>query len=515
VVTSLRLADLLASVSLVSDLGFALPPGESMRSGIIATALARRLGLAEADVGDVYYTTLLQHLGCIGYAHETAEVYGDELRMNAAAARAEDGDLGDLIDNFLRAAARGRGPIDFARVTAYTILRGTAFGQGFAAVRCEVGSETARRLGLSSGVRQALYDVAEAWNGRGGAWGRGGEDIAMAARIAAVAATASRFDAIGGPGAAVAALRRRAGGSLDPGVAAAFVDGAAEILGQVHAADPRDTLLAIEPTPVRSVRIPELTRAAAAIADVVDLKSTYTLGHSAGVAELAVAAAARLGLGATATTRLHVAALLHDVGRVGIPDAIWERRGPLTMADREQVRLHAYHSERILARSDVLGPMAAIAGRHHERLDGSGYHRGAVARDLSLEARILAAADAFQAMTQDRAHRAAIPPERTARLVELEVRAGRLDGDAVRAVIDAAGLGRPGRVRVERPASLSDREVEVLRLLARGLSNRDIARRLVVSPRTAEHHVQHIYTKIGVSSRAAAALFAMEHDLLD
>jgi DNA-binding NarL/FixJ family response regulator len=185
------------------------------------------------------------------------------------------------------------------------------------------------------------------------------------------------------------------------------------------------------------------------------------------------------------------------------------------VADWEQVRLHAYHSERILARSDALGPMAAIAARHHERLDGSGYHRGATARDLSLETRILAAADAFQAMTQDRPHRAAFPPERAARLVEQEVRAGRLDGDAVRAVIDAAGLGRPGRVHVDRPASLSDREVEVLRLLARGLSNRDIARNLVVSPRTAEHHVQHIYTKIGVSSRAAAALFAMEHDLLD
>jgi HD-GYP domain-containing protein (c-di-GMP phosphodiesterase class II) len=253
---------------------------------------------------------------------------------------------------------------------------------------------------------------------------------------------------------------------------------------------------------------------AAAIGDVADLKSTHTLGHSGGVTALAVAAGERIGLDHSARMRLEVAALLHDIGRVGISNAVWERPGSLTRAEWEQIRLHAYHSERILAASEGLKPMAAIAGMHHERLDGSGYHRGAGARDIPLEARVLAAADAFEAMTHDRPHRAALAPEQAAEQLDIEVRAGRMDDAAVRCVVAAAGMESSGRPRPERPAGLSQREVEVLRLVARGLSNRQVAEALVVSPRTAEHHVQHIYDKIGVSSRAAAALFAMEHALL-
>jgi DNA-binding NarL/FixJ family response regulator len=159
--------------------------------------------------------------------------------------------------------------------------------------------------------------------------------------------------------------------------------------------------------------------------------------------------------------------------------------------------------------------MATIAGMHHERLDGSGYHRGAAAREIGPEARILAAADAFEAMTHDRPHRGARSPEDAARRLADEASAGRLDASAVRAVAEAAGVDSPRRGRTERPGGLTEREVEVLRLVAGGLSNREIADRLVLSRRTAEHHVQHIYDKIGVSSRAAAALFAMEHALLD
>ena len=212
-------------------------------------------------------------------------------------------------------------------------------------------------------------------------------------------------------------------------------------------------------------------------------------------------------------TRLGVAASLHDVGRVGVSDETWERPGPLSAAQWEQVRLHAYASERILARSSALEPAAVIAGMHHERLDGSGYHRGSSARELSVSARILAVADAFQAMTQDRAHRAALPAKAAAEQIRKEVVAGRLDGDAASAVVEAAGQPRP-RTSLARPAGLSEREIEVLRAVTRGMSNREIGEAFGISPRTAEHHVQHVYDKIGVSSRAAAAVFAMEHGLI-
>jgi DNA-binding NarL/FixJ family response regulator len=151
---------------------------------------------------------------------------------------------------------------------------------------------------------------------------------------------------------------------------------------------------------------------------------------------------------------------------------------------------------------------------HHERLDGSGYHRGCRAQDISAACRVLAAADAFQAMTQPRPHREALTSEQAGDQLVRDSRAGRLDSDVVAAVLAAAGQRRSRLRRDLRPAGLSEREIEVLRLVAEGCSNPQIAQRLYISRRTAEHHVQHVYAKIGVSSRAAAALFALEHDLL-
>jgi HD-GYP domain-containing protein (c-di-GMP phosphodiesterase class II) len=198
---------------------------------------------------------------------------------------------------------------------------------------------------------------------------------------------------------------------------------------------------------------------------------------------------------------------------VGVSSGIWDKEGPLTRSEWEQIRLHPYHTERILSCSSTLAPLGRIAGLHHERLDGSGYHHGVSAPALPVSARILAAADTFQAATQERPHRPARTTEQAAAHLTAEATAGRLDADCVAAVIEAAGQPRP-RVRRHWPAGLSEREVDVLRLLAHGLSNAQIADRLVISRRTAEHHVQHIYTKIGHSTRAAATIFAMEHDLL-
>jgi HD-GYP domain-containing protein (c-di-GMP phosphodiesterase class II)/DNA-binding CsgD family transcriptional regulator len=246
---------------------------------------------------------------------------------------------------------------------------------------------------------------------------------------------------------------------------------------------------------------------------MVDLKSPFMLGHSSEVAELSERAAGALSLGPEAVTDLRRAALLHDLGRVAVSNRIWEKPAALGMAEWERVRLHPYQTERILARSRVLEPLARIAGMHHERQDGSGYHRGTSGTQVPAAARVLAAADAFQAMTQDRPYRRGLAPEAASAALAEEARSGRLDPECVRAVIEAAGQPVP-RVRTPWPVGLSDREVEVLRLVAHGLSNRAIADRLVISPRTAEHHVQHIYAKIGGSTRAAAAMFAMEHGLL-
>jgi HD-GYP domain-containing protein (c-di-GMP phosphodiesterase class II) len=252
---------------------------------------------------------------------------------------------------------------------------------------------------------------------------------------------------------------------------------------------------------------------ARAFADFTDLKSPYTTGHSRGVAELADGGARNANLTEPEVTGLRQAALLHDLGRVAVANGIWEAPRPLTAPEWERVRLHAYHTERILAHAPMLQPLAILASSHHERIDGSGYHRGSKAAQLPAPARLLAAADAYQAMTQERPHRPARTPDDAARELRAEVDAGRLDRSAAESVLEAAGHTRR-RARKELPAGLSEREVDVLREICLGHSNRQTAARLHIAEKTVGHHVQHIYDKIGRSTRAGAALFAMENDLI-
>lgn len=512
VTARLRLADLLAGLCLTADLGFGLPAGEAARSCVIGTRLARQLNLPEADVAAVFYTALLHHVGCTAYAHEAAAAFEDDLAMNAAAAKTNFADPRELVRVFLPEVTRDRRGFERARVVAFAVTRGSVFGRRYATATCEVASATARRLELPVLVQESVYHVFEWFNGKGAPAGLRGDAIPLPARVARVAAMAAFFDSLGGSELAVEALRRRAGGLLDPAIVAAFAANAAELLAEASVGDPRRMLLDLEPAPVRVVAAAELAEVALAFADIADLKSPFFHDHSRRVAELAKDAAERLGLTIAEASELHLAALLHDLGRVSVSDAVWEKPGPLTSVEWEQVRLHAYHSERILAGSDALAPLAPLAGMHHERLDGSGYHRGQQGRALPVAARLLAAADVYVALTQDRPQRVRLEPAAAAEELRGEARRGRLDGEVVECVLEAAG--QPARKRRAWPAGLTDREVEVLRLVAQGLPNREIAARLVISPRTAEHHVQHVYGKLGVSSRAAAALFALEHGLL-
>ncbi len=486
-----------------------------MRSCLIATALARRRGLAEEEVADTFYSALLMHVGCSALAHESAAAFGDERVMTNAVAKVNVADPAEIAGTLLPELTRGMSPAQRSRVERYaTTQEGQEFGRRFDTGSCEVGSATARRVGLGPGVQRALREAVEWWNGDGPPRGLRGEEIALPARIARAAVDAARFDQLGGADAAVDALGRRSGVILDPEVVELFAANADRILAETRAGDPRQLMLEAEPEPVVEIDVAELPRVAAAFGDLADLKTPWMHGHSGGVARLAKAAAERLGLDRQTAFRLEVSALLADLGRVAVSNAIWEKPGPLTGAEWEQVRMHPYHSERILATSSALAPMARVAGMHHERVDGSGYHRGCRARELPPAARVLAAADAFQAMTEQRPHRVALSAEQAAEELKREARAARLDREAAAAVLEAAGRARARRRDNLRPGGLSERQIEVARLVAAGYSNPEIAARLVISRRTAEHHVQHIYAKVGVSSRAGLALFAHEHDLV-
>ena len=506
----LRLADLLAALSVTSDLAMGHPPEKAIRACVLATEVARHMALPEPDVADAYWTTLLKHLGCTATTHEEAGLFGpDELGGRPVAERTDVARTSETLA-FLTTVGRGAG-LSRARYLARTIAGGSTASDAIQRAVCEVASHTADRLGMGEGVSRALGESLERWDGKGAPGHLSGDEIALAARIAEPATQAVIFDRLGGPEAATEMADRRAGGWFDPAVAEAVVVTGPRVLGRLATEDPWRLVLDAEPEPVRRIRADRLDHVAEAFGDLVDLKSTFTLGHSSRVAELAGEAAERLGLPDPGAVRR--AAWFHDLGRAAVATGTWEKRGALTTSEWEQIRLHPYQTERILARSKVLAPLARIAGMHHERQDGSGYHHGASASEVPIEARILAVADVYAALTQDRPHRSARPPDEATTALDEHGRRGTLDPECVRSVLDVAGQRRRG-ARTSWPSGLSDREVEVLRLVARGASNREIADTLVISARTAEHHVQHVYAKIGVSTRAGAAMFAMEHGLL-
>ena len=507
-----RLVDLLAGLSRLADIGFALPPGESVRAAAVAAHLGRDLGLADDDVGAAMYSALLLHLGCIGYSHETARLFGDELVMNGAVARTNTADPKDVATTFVPAMMRGRSPLAKARLAVVAFTRGRRFGLAYETSACEVGRAAARRLRLPEAVERSVYHSYERWKGGGVPAGLAGEDIPVGARVAVLATVAAVFDTFEGAAAAVDAVRAQSGGILDPGLADAFSRRGGPCLAAVAAGDPHQMLLELEPASPMTVAPSQLAVVAEVFGDVASLKTPWFHGHSRAVARLARSAGEHLGLGGAEVGDLEVAALLADLGRVAVPNAVWEKPGPLSRHEWEQVRLHGYHSERIVSASARLAPIAPLVGMHHERLDGSGYHRGCTAGQVPRLARIAAAADSYHAMRSPRPHRPALTADDAEQALLAEVREGRLDASAVTAVLAVAG--HDARARRPLPGGLSEREAEVLALVARGCSNADIAERLVISRRTAEHHVQHVYTKLGLSSRPAAALFAIEHDLL-
>jgi HD-GYP domain-containing protein (c-di-GMP phosphodiesterase class II) len=371
--------------------------------------------------------------------------------------------------------------------------------------------ELAARLGLGEEIRESLRQTYERWDGKG-AYGMKGEEIALASRLINLADVIEVFGRAGGVDGALAVARDRRGGQFDPGLVDAFCEQAPILLSEVDATPSWEAVIAAEPALAELISEEELDEALGAVGEFAELKSPWTMGHARSVAELCAQAARELGLPEGDATSLRRAGFVADLGRLGVPNTVWDKPGPLSQSELERVRLHPHLSERMLAFSPALAPLGALAVVHHERLDGSGYPRGLSGAAISAAGRLLAAADAYHAMTQMRPHRPALTADEAALELRGEVKAGRLDGDAVDAVLRAAGH-RVRRAR-EWPAGLTSREVEVLRLVARGLSNKQIAELLVISPKTAGSHVEHIYRKIDAANRAQASLFALRHGLM-
>ena len=505
---ALRLAELMAALSLATDLGMGQPLEQALRTCLIALGLGERLGLRGEDLCDVYYVALLRFLGCTADAHEMAEmVGGDEIALRSAIAPVLGGKPGEFASQVIPKVGAGYGPIRRARLVARMVSGGRGRAREGVRAQCEMAESLAQRLGLPAGVRAGLAAAFEQWNGEGLANGLAGDDIPLSSRIVFVARDLEVLHRQGGNERAVAAARARRGEAYDPAVAEAFLAGPPELLTDAETTSPWEEVMSREPEPRPWVPEVRLDSVLAVFADFIDLKSPFTAGHSREVAALAAEAAAGEG------QALRRAGLLHDLGRASVPNGIWDKPGALTEGEWERVRLHAYYSEHILGRVKALKELAIPAGMHHERMDGSGYHRGSSRSEIPAAARLLAAADAYQAMTQRRPHRPALAPQRAAYELESMAKSRRLDQEAVRSVLTAAGH-RLRRARPEWAAGLSEREVGVLRLICCGGTKKEVVKLLSISPSTVDHHVRHIYEKAGVQTRAGATLFALEHDLL-
>ncbi|NNU27212.1 HD domain-containing phosphohydrolase [Isoptericola sediminis] len=505
-----RAAEVAAALCLATDLGMGFP----WAHGLEATAATMRLcdvaGADEAVRRQAYFLSLLAYAGCAADATVKAEFFGGPITESIV--DVIWGTRREQMGVVLRSLPDPGAPVPAAvGQTVARLPRAVAHEPREQLALCEVAQHLSRHLGLD-GVADDLHHLTDRWDGSG-VLGRGrGEEIPTALRIVLVARDAAHQASVGGSGYAADVIADRAGRAHDPWVAGMLVRHHHEILGEPHEQGATwDEVLAAEPGTPREIPAEQVDDAVATLGELADVVGPAWAGRSRAVAALAGDAAELAGLDPAEVRHVRRAALLQDVGRISVPARIWHAHRTLSAEDREHVRLHPYFTERVCAASPFLRDLARDAVCHHERLDGSGYHRGLPAAALGVPARLLAAADAMRSACETPPHGRGLSRAAAVYALGRDVREGRLDAEAVAAVVEAAGLEPPP---LHRPAGLTEQESRVVGLVARGLATKQVARTLGISPKTADQHLQHAYRKIGVSSRAAVALFAAEHGLL-
>ncbi len=509
--SGVRLADILACLSLGIDLGFGQPMEHILRQCRISMRLCDALGVDDTTRTAAYYGALLVNVGCHTDAHEQVRWFGDDIAFKSTKYVESTGKLAE-VNRMLGMLGAGGHPLHRLRVGLAFALGGHREVEAMITQHAQRAQSLAEELHLPAAVLQGLAAAYERWDGKGWPGILAGPDIPTAARLFQIAEFIEVAHRDGGVPAALSIARRGAGSQFDPAVVVCLCDHPDKIFDGLDEVGSWGATLDEDPV-LNALTMAQLDDALAALARYVDLKTPFTLGHTEALTQLVIDAAGRLGFSATDRRLVHRAALTSGYGRLGISNKIWEKPGPLTVSEWERVRLAPQLGARMLRQSEALGAVAPLVGQLRERLDGSGYPAGLSAGSITAPARLLAAADSYQSMIEPRPYRDALTADEAATKLRDEVRAGRLESASVDAVLGAAG--HRTRRRGANIGGLTNREIEVLELAARGLPNREIARRLTVTPKTVGNHIEHIYTKIGETSRAGAALFAMRNGLVD
>ncbi|MFI5085713.1 MAG: HD domain-containing phosphohydrolase [Actinomycetales bacterium] len=506
----LRRSEILAAVSLAIDLGLGQPMEHMLRSTLLALRMAGRLGVDDSRRANIYYANLLAWIGCHADSFELAALFTDDIAFRADYYTVDQHGL-PMYRSFFAHTGAALPPLQRTARRSRFALTGRTSVRSLIRSHCVSAGALAERMGLDDGLGDLLANAFERWDGHGLPAGRKGTDIPLEMRITALAETVEVFLRDGGVEGAVSMVRARSGTQFDPDLAAVFAAAADELTAGLLDGDPWQAALDAAPDD-GELAADALDAVLTAMGDFADLKSPYTTGHSRAVAALAAAAAQEYGLGPDDADALRRAGWLHDLGRMGVSNEVWDKAEPLSRADRERIEMHPYLGERIVARLPGMKNVAELVGAHHERLDGSGYPRGVSGAALGPGQRILAAADAFRSSLEPRPYRGALTAVEAVERLRGEAAGGRLEAAAVDAVLVAAGERRR-RPHRELPAGLTPREAEVLGMLCHGSSAGQIAATLVISPKTVRNHVEHIYLKIGASNRVGATLFALEHGL--
>jgi HD-GYP domain-containing protein (c-di-GMP phosphodiesterase class II) len=515
--TPVRLSEFVATLALAQDNAFGQPLESQLRSCLLASWLCERAGFEPDARETAYWVALLRYVGCTGHAHEVATVFGDEIAIRGQTLIHDAANPAEVMRDVIAFATRGKSPEEAAETVR--MLQQTAkewvvynFKSG-----CEVAVMLVQRLGFPVGVQDSLRCTFERWNGNGHPNHIKGEAIPLPMRVVHLSQDMEAIARIFSPDHALATASDRRDRTYDPALADLFVEHGREWFDRLQTTEPWDAVLALEPLPHRVLDDDDLDAALTVAADFIDLKSPYMGGHSRRCADLAADAARVLGFTEEATRTLRRAALVHDFGTTAVPNSIWDKPGPLTRTEFDRVELHPMLTEQMLRRSPGLAILNPIAAAHHEKRDGSGYHKRLRGEADELGASLLAVTEMYVGLTTDRADRPAHSPTDAAAEIRRLESGGVIETRAARAVLVAAGHGEAEVLSSKRPQNaggLSAREVEVLRLAARGLTSRQIADRLFISPKTTDHHIQHIYNKIGVSTRAGAALWAMQQGVV-
>jgi HD-GYP domain-containing protein (c-di-GMP phosphodiesterase class II) len=506
-----RTAEVIASMCLATDLGMGFPFEHGLHATLTTMRLCEALGVDKDTQSDTYYACLLMYAGCTVDEVERSAIFGGNMTEHHT--HRQFGSPIESLSGIVRALpSPDANPPRRAWQAATRLPRAARFVDQHFVAMCEVAGMLAERLGMPRSVQGLFPLLTERWDGKSVLKRASGDDIPLPIRIIHVGRDATYQRLIGDDEYVKEVMRGRSGKAFDPDLIAAFLRNADEILGPPEpTATSWDEVLSSEPQPSSTLDGPAIDRALKALGAFADMVSPYLTGHSSGVGDLAGSAAKLCGFDEHEAKKVQRAGFVHDLGRTAVSYRVWNKPGKLTADDREQVRLHPYHTERVLTQSPFLAELGSIAMAHHERLDGSGYHRGLDVSALSPAARLVAVADAYRSKTEPRPYREALAPDKATAVLAEKAERGGLDPEMVRAVAEAAGQTPP---TIERRSGLTEREVEVVGLLARGLQTKQIGRALDISPKTVDRHIQNSYRKMGVSSRAAATLFAAENGLV-